>query len=240
MRILIVNDDGIGASQLPELVRWCQKLGQVTVAAPKFEQSAKSHSIEIHKPFEAKQVELVEGVTAWAVDSSPADCVRFAVLGLGLQVDLVISGVNRGLNVGTDIMYSGTAAAVFEAANLGIPAVALSTAPKFYDQATEHLDLVLDFFREHKLMEVHSHYNVNIPGEVKGIRITRQGGPYYSDDFPPIGGDLYRPTGKCVYVDHHDYTIDTDAALHGYISIMPMTTVRTDMDIYHRLSGLNP
>lgn len=240
MRILLTNDDGMHAAQLIPLVRWCRKLGDVTVAVPKVEQSAKSHGIEIHKPFEAKQVELAPDVTVWAVDSTPADCVRFAVLGLKQQFDLVISGVNRGLNVGTDIMYSGTAAAVFEAGNLGIPAVALSTEPKFYDRATEHLDMVLAFFLEHKLMEVHSHYNVNIPGEVKGIRITRQGGSYYSDDFPPIGDDLYRPTGKCVYVDHHDYTIDTDAALHGYISIMPMTTVRTDMAIYNKLTYLNP
>ena len=240
MRILLTNDDGMHAAQLIPLVRWCRKLGDVTVAVPKVEQSAKSHGIEIHKPFEAKQVELAPDVTVWAVDSTPADCVRFAVLGLKQQFDLVISGVNRGLNVGTDIMYSGTAAAVFEAGNLGIPAVALSTEPKFYDRATEHLDMVLEYFQEHKLMEVHSHYNVNIPGEVKGIRITRQGGSYYSDDFPPIGNDLYRPTGKCVYVDHHDYTIDTDAALHGYISIMPMTTVRTDMAIYNKLTYLNP
>ena len=240
MRILITNDDGMHASQLIPLVRWCRKLGDVTVVVPKVEQSAKSHGIEIHKPFEAKQVELAPDVTAWAVDSTPADCVRFAVLGLKMEFDLVISGVNRGLNVGTDIMYSGTAAAVFEAGNLGIPAIALSTEPKFYDHATDHLDTVLDFFQQHKLMEVHSHYNVNIPGEVKGIRITRQGGPYYSDDFPPIGDDLYRPTGRCVYVNHHDYTIDTDAALHGYISIMPMTTVRTDMAIYNKLTYLNP
>ena len=240
MRILLTNDDGMHASQLIPLIRWCRKLGDVTVAVPKVEQSAKSHGIEIHKPFEAKKVSLSPDVTVWAVDSTPADCVRFAVLGLKMEFDLVISGVNRGLNVGTDIMYSGTAAAVFEAGNLGIPAVALSTEPKFYDRATQHLDMVLEYFQEHKLMEVHSHYNVNIPGEVRGIRITRQGGPYYSDDFPPIGDDLYKPTGRCVYVDSHDYTVDTDAALHGYISIMPMTTVRTDMAVYHRLSNLNP
>ena len=154
MRILLTNDDGMHASQLIPLIRWCRKLGDVTVAVPKVEQSAKSHGIEIHKPFEAKQVSLAPDVTVWAVDSTPADCVRFAVLGLKMEFDLVISGVNRGLNVGTDIMYSGTAAAVFEAGNLGIPAVALSTEPKFYDRATQHLDEVLEFFRAHKLMEV--------------------------------------------------------------------------------------
>jgi 5'-nucleotidase len=112
MRILIANDDGMHASQLVPLIQWARKLGDVTVAVPKYEQSAKSHSIEIHKSFEAKEVELEPGVTVWAVDSSPADCVRFAVIGLGLQFDLVISGINRGLNIGSDIMYSGTVAAV--------------------------------------------------------------------------------------------------------------------------------
>ena len=81
MRILITNDDGIQGEGLLHLTRWAMKLGEVVVAAPKVEQSAKSHTIEIHKNFEAKQVDYLPGVTAWAVDSSPADCVRFMVLG---------------------------------------------------------------------------------------------------------------------------------------------------------------
>ena len=240
MRILITNDDGMHASQLVPLVRWCRKLGDVTVVVPKFEQSAKSHGIEIHKTFEAKQVELAPDVTAWAVDSTPADCVRFAVLGQKLKFDLVISGINRGLNIGTDIMYSGTAAAVFEAGNLGLPAIALSTEPKYYANATDHLDMVLDFFREHNLMGIHSLYNVNIPGNVKGIRICRQGGHYYSDDFYPQENDMYLPKGICVYEESDDYTIDTHAALHGYISVSPITIIRTDMEIYNKLTHLNP
>ena len=114
MRILITNDDGMHASQLIPLIKWAQKLGDVTVAVPKFEQSGKSHGIEIHKDFEAKQVELEPGISVWAVDSTPADCVRFAVLGQKMAFDLVLSGVNRGYNIGTDIMYSGTVSAVEE------------------------------------------------------------------------------------------------------------------------------
>ena len=81
MKILVTNDDSISASQLIPLVRWCQKLGEVTVIVPKYEQSGKSQSIELHKPFEVKKVQLTEDITAWTVDSSPADCVRYAVLG---------------------------------------------------------------------------------------------------------------------------------------------------------------
>ena len=179
MRILITNDDGAGAAQLVPLIRWCGKLGDVTAVVPKVEQSGKSHSIEIHKPFEAKQVELTPDVTVWAVDSTPADCVRFACSGLGLTFDLVISGVNRGLNLGHDIMYSGTFAAACEAVNNGMKAIALSTAIQAYEHSTEHLDSIFSFLEENRLLEQHDLYNINIPDRPKGIRITRMGGPYF-------------------------------------------------------------
>ena len=235
MRILITNDDGMEAAQLIPLIRWCRALGEVTVFVPKYEQSGKSHSFEIRKPFEAKQVELEPGITIWYVDSTPADCVRLAVLGLNMEFDLVISGINRGLNVGSDIMYSGTVGAASEAVNLGIPAIALSTTPENYPNATAELDRILAFFRERDLMNIHNFYNVNIPADPKGIRITHQGGPYYSDDFPFIGNDLYRPTGKPIWVNRQDYTLDTDATLNGYISIMPLTIDRTDWTVYNKL-----
>ena len=196
MRILITNDDGIQASQLLPLVRWAQQLGEVTVAAPKYEQSAKSHGIEIHKPFEVTQVSLAPDISVYAVNSTPADCVRFAILGLGLEFDLVISGINRGLNIGSDILYSGTVAAVFEASRLGVPAIAFSTEPCCYETAIEHMDRVWDYVTDHDLLKLHSWYNINIPAGPKTIRITRQGGPYYSDDFVPVGNDLYQPHGK--------------------------------------------
>ena len=120
MRILITNDDSVSASQLIPLIRFCQGLGEVTTVVPKYEQSGKSHSIELHKPFEVKHIELEPGLWVYTVDSSPADCVRYAVLGMEKEFDLVISGINRGYNMGGDIMYSGTAGAVFEAVSLGM------------------------------------------------------------------------------------------------------------------------
>ena len=235
MRILITNDDGRDAAQLIPLIKWCRKLGEVTAFVPKFEQSGKSHSFEIRRAFEVKQLEPEPGITVWSVDSTPADCVRMAVLGLNQKFDLAISGINRGLNVGADIMYSGTVAAASEAVNLGIPAIALSTTPENYPHATAELDRILEFFRERDLMKLHNLYNVNIPENPRGIRITHQGGPYYSDDFVPIGNDLYQPTGKPIWVDRGDLTLDTDAALTGYISVMPLTINRTDWSIYNKL-----
>ena len=235
MRILITNDDSVSAAQLPNLIRWCQKLGEVTVVVPEFEQSGKSHGIQLMHAFKAEQ-RMLEEFQVWTVDSTPADCVRFAVMGLHMEFDLVISGVNRGCNMGLDVMYSGTVAAIYEAAALGIPAVALSVPYPNYENATDHLDMVWDYFTENKLMEKHTLYNVNIPLNPKGICITRQGGPYYTDDFDPREGNLYMPVGRCIDENKGELTVDTDCVVSGYISITPMTLTRTDMAVFNLLT----
>ena len=239
MKILVVNDDSISAPQLPGLVRWCRKLGDVTVIVPKYEQSGKSQSIELHKPFEIKKVQLAEDIEAYTVDSAPADCVRYAVFGLKQKYDLVISGINRGYNMGRDIMYSGTAGGVFEAVSLGMKAVAISTGPEVYDRALENLDMVLEYFKKHDLMSLCDLYNVNVVPAPKGIRITRQGGHFYSDDFVHQGDDLYLPVGKCVYQNQNDLALDTDCVMNGYISVMPMTIDRADPAVLQKLLHLN-
>ena len=239
MRILITNDDGIQTLPLLALARWARKLGDVTVAAPKREQSGKSQSLELHEPFEVKHFELEPGIPAYSVDSSPADCIRYAVLGLKQNYDLVISGINRGYNIGSDLLYSGTVGAVFEAAVLGLNAIALSTCPEYYDHAADHLDQVFDFIFQNNLLDHNGIYNVNIPPHAKDIRITHQGGHYYTDDFDPVGNDMYKAHGKCIYEDRGDDTLDTDAVMHGHISIMPLTIDRTNLDVFHQLNKLN-
>ena len=116
----------------------------------------------------------------------------------------------------------------------------VSTSPEGYGEAVNRLDMVYDFFKKHDLLGRHGLYNVNIPdGEIKGIRITRQGGPYYSDEFPHVGNDQYRPTGVLVYANRNDLSLDTDCVMAGYISVMPMTYDKTQWDLYHKLQHLN-
>ena len=238
MRILVTNDDSISASQLLPLIRWCQKLGDVTVAVPQVEQSGKSHGIEIREPFMVRKA-MLEDVEVYAVSSTPADCVRYAVIAMGMKFDLVISGINRGFNVGADMMYSGTVAAICEAANLGIPAIALSTTPGYYDRAVAHLDMVKEYFDRNRLLETHSLYNVNIPPQPKDVKITRQGGPYYSDDFELREDGMCVPNGVCVYKATGDLTVDTDAVVEGFISVTPLTINMTDMGKFQALQALN-
>lgn len=236
MRILITNDDSVSAEQLLPLVEFCKKLGEITVMVPKIEQSGKSHGIEIHRPFEVQKVQLAPDIEVYTVDSTPADCVRFAILGLNMEFDLVISGINRGYNVGMDILYSGTVSAVREAALLGVSAIALSTSFEDYDSATDHLDEVFAYIEQNKLLKHHNLYNINIPKNPKGIVITKQGGKYYSDTFEEVEKEMFIARGKSVYEYGADHTLDTDAVTDGYVSITPLTIDVTDYAVFKKLT----
>ena len=237
MRILITNDDGISSPILPVLARRAMELGEVTVVAPKVEQSGKSHAIDFMRPIEIKRVDIGDGIRAFAMDSTPADCVRFAVCGLKEHFDLVISGVNRGFNLGKDIVYSGTIGAIFEAARLDINGVALSTDPATFVAAESRLDAVLDFFREHDLLGRNRLYNVNIPLDDKGIRVTRQGGIYFTDDFVRKEGDIYLQVGQMAQNDSTDLTLDTVAVINNYISITPLVSEKTNLSLFEQLNA---
>jgi 5'-nucleotidase len=234
MRILITNDDGIGSPVLPALALWASRLGEVTVVAPKVEQSGMSHAIDFTRPIEIKQVDIGEGIRAFSMDSTPADCVRYAVMGMKEHFDLVISGINRGLNLGADIVYSGTIGAIFEASRLGIKGVAISTDPRSFDDAMARIDDVWDFFEQNGLLELGNIYNVNIPLADKGIRVTRQGGIYFTDDFKYLGDDMYEQVGAMADPKSDDERFDNVAVIHGYISITPLTSEKTNLEVYNR------
>lgn len=236
MRILITNDDGISSESIRALAKWASKHGDVTVCAPKFEQSGKSHGIEIFKPFEIVRADIGDDIEAYSVDSTPADCVRYGIVGLGREYDLVLSGINRGYNIGKDIIYSGTVGAIFEAAAFGHKAIAISTGTSGSDAAISSLDRIFEYFKDNSLMEHHGLYNVNIPCNITGdIRITRRGEACYSDGFMHVGDNMFKQYGEFNYYDTNDLTLDTDCIMHGHISITPLTFERTDTVMFEKL-----
>lgn len=239
MKILITNDDGIAAPGLRALVKAAARLGEITVVAPKREQSGKSHGINIHDPFEIRRVEYEGAARAYAVDSTPADCVRFAILGLKEQFDLVLSGINRGYNMGEDISYSGTCGALFEAGTQKAKAIAFSAEWNNLEAAVPYVEPVLAFIEKHNLVEKSRLLNVNIPPNARGIRITRQGGPYFTDTFEKAGEDTYYQRGYCVHQNNHDLGVDTDATVDGYVTITPLWICRTDTETLEKVSGLS-
>jgi 5'-nucleotidase len=235
MKILITNDDGVYAEGIRVLVEWAKTKGDVTVVAPKVEQSGKSHAIDFKRPIEIKKVDFMEGVRAFYMDSTPADCIRYAVIGMGESYDLILSGVNRGFNLGKDIVYSGTAGAIFEGGRLGIPGIAFSTQPDSFDGAREHLEKVWDYIVEGGLLDKNLLYNVNIPIGNGEIRITRQGGIYFHDEFRYIGEDMWEQTGYIVEDNEGDPTLDTDSVRDGFISVTPLMPGRTNMAVFKEL-----
>ena len=199
MRILLTNDDGINAEGLKHLVNWAKTKGEVCVFAPKVQQSGKSLSIEIHNSYEVKKVDLFDGVEAYSVDSTPADCVRIAVLGMKKKFDLVISGINCGPNLGGDIHYSGTVGACFEAAQSGIKAMAVSAAFNSFDNAVKNIDRVFNEIQSKRMFDFAEILNVNFPEKGDEILITKMGPAIYSDEFEFLDGNMVKPCLVCLY-----------------------------------------
>ena len=240
MKILIVNDDGMNAAALPNFIRWARKLGDVTCVVPKHEQSGKSQAIDFTQPREIKKVFIAPDMEIWAMDSTPADCVRFGVTGLGVTYDLILSGINRGYNLGDDIAYSGTVGAINEGGRRGMTSIALSCDPHGLDEAMDMLDGWWDFMKDKGLLEEGVLYNVNFPhaSTPKGIRITRQGGCFYSDAFECRGDNMYMQVGAPIPREGVDLTVDIDAVFDGYISVTPMAWKRMDPVLYERIKDL--
>ena len=237
MKILITNDDGIKAEGLLPLVKWAAKYGEVTTVAPLHEQSGKSHGFEIYHPIAVSKYDLCPETTAYAVDSTPADCVRWGIIGLGQQYDLVISGINRGYNIGQDIVYSGTVGAIYEAAIQGHRGRALSTAPDTLPGALEQLDYVFKFLERNNLFAQNNLYNVNIPENPQGIRITRQGQARYSDEWVDMGNGTYQQVGQFIFENTNNLELDTDCVMNGYISVTPLQSDRTNQTVFKKLAG---
>ena len=232
MKILLTNDDGINSVGIRCLAEWSRKLGEVTIIAPKVEQSGCAQGIDIKNAYEVKKSDAYSylGIPAYSVDSTPADCIRFAADKLGTDFDIVFSGINNGFNIGYDIAYSGTCGAGFEANYAGMKAVSFSAPKDCVAASAAHLDTVWRYISEKGLLDYGDMYNVNIPPQMKKILITEQGGTFYRDRFVNVGGDMYKAQ---VYLTRSldgpfDLRYDADAVLSGYCSITPLTVNKTD------------
>jgi 5'-nucleotidase len=233
--ILVSNDDGIHSEGLQVLAEALHCLGEVVVVAPDREQSATSHSLTMHRPLRISRV----GDGMHSVDGTPTDCIVLAVnriLGKKLP-DLVISGINKGPNLGDDIVYSGTVSAAMEGARLGVPSVAVSLATRNdfrFDVAADFaVRLAEQVLQTHLKDPVVLNVNVpNIPKEsIRGVRVTRQGKRVYDgavvEKTDPRGRKYYWIGGQEPgFVEMKDS--DIEAVLDGWISITPLRLDLTD------------
>jgi 5'-nucleotidase len=249
VRILVTNDDGVDSPGLLALKQALEPHGRVSVIAPNRNRSAIGRGITIHNPLHIDEVRLADGSEALATDGTPVDCVRFAALGLlGDPPDLIVSGINLGLNLGDDVTYSGTVAAALEGILLGLPAIAVSSHA--VDERLDQWDGEAYDFRAvagfaARLVPVVQRegfprrvlLNVNGPGlapeAVTGARVTRLGRRIYDDQLvlEATEGSRRRYT---IYGGNPSWRreegTDFAAIERGEISITPLHFDLTDID----------
>lgn len=229
MRILLTNDDGIKARGLQSMAQSLRASGhQIIIVAPDRERSAASHSISLHRDIRVTKV--AEG--EYAVDGTPVDCVVVALQRIITEpIDLVISGVNAGQNMGEDILYSGTVSAATEAALFGYKAIAASIC-SYSDQIYETSAKFVAEFVDKGIAELITGVgvlNINFPNlpyeEIKGIRLTRTGHRKYYNFIKIISEDdkgfTYQIGGDKPVWDQTSGT-DAEAISEGYISFTPL------------------
>ncbi|NIA17219.1 MAG: 5'/3'-nucleotidase SurE [Planctomycetes bacterium] len=235
MHILLTNDDGIFAPGIAALYKQLVKIGDVTVVAPADVMSGAGHSITVYEPLTCDEVDIAGAFGGYSVHGSPADCVKLALMELcEKKVDLIVSGINSGANVGINVYYSGTVAAAMEGAFYRIPAVAMSLAKDGtgwdFDEGSRQACRVLK-----KLLPLESGAvaNINIPklsGKVKGIKVVPQSTKGFEEHYirQQITG------GKVVYQlnggEHRDIdsSVDTLALVEGFITVTALSFDMTD------------
>ena len=175
MKILIANDDGIFAPGIAALVKAFSAAGhEIIVCAPDSQRSAASHAMTLTRPIDVKEVPFEGAAKAYAISGTPVDCVKLAVNCLHPEVDFVLSGINKGWNCGSDIIYSGTVGAAREGAIFGYPSMAVSLAPHredLYDRAAQLALEMMDVMTAHTLPP-HAMLNVNYPAVDKPLGIV--------------------------------------------------------------------
>jgi 5'-nucleotidase len=246
MRFLLTNDDGIYARGLAALYQELSKDAECLVVAPEIEQSAVGHAITIFRPLMVRKA-LKNGVfLGHAVAGTPADCVKIGLCELAEgPIDLVVSGINRGANVGINVLYSGTVSAATEAAILGVPSLAISLdthRDADYSVAARFARQMAAFVLENPLPQVA--LNVNVPAipeeAIRGVVVAKQGGARLMERFEkridPRENTYYWLAGETELSACEDEESDASALKRGMITITPICY---DLTRYDLLDGLN-
>ncbi len=254
MKILISNDDGIHAEGIRVLAEWLARKpsNEVYVVAPERERSATGHSLTLHKPLRVEKVTPPGNVKgAWLTTGTPSDCVKLAVMEiLEERPDIVISGINHGSNLGSELLYSGTVAAAMEGAFLNIPSIAVSQMVddkmiNHFDTAAHVIQRLLDVFPKAHLSN-RSLLNINIPNvpydQLRGAAITELGVRLYDDHFEkrtdPRGRVYYWLTGHALESEEAENS-DVWAVLNNWASITPVSFNMTDRKTMEKLTLLS-
>lgn len=254
MKILITNDDGINSTGIHILVREMEKDNEVIVVAPDNQRSASSHSITINTPLFVKEVKM-EGIKsrAFSVSGTPADCVKIALEKLiDGNVDMIVSGINYGLNIGTDVIYSGTVSAAIEGVIYKIPSMAVSmevnNSQEALVKAAEYSSVILKTAYKNYIkndMVINVNFPERIDKGISGIKVCHLGNRIYSNCYIEAIGDNNEVGYKLQGEVCDDLEEDTDVHYikNRYITITPLhydlTNFRVLKDVEKWFDSMN-
>lgn len=243
-RILVTNDDGIHSEGLQILERTLLEVGDVFVVAPAAEMSGASHSLTLSRPLRIRQIDNRH----WTVDGTPTDCVTLAlhqILKEDELPDLCVSGINHGGNLGDDATYSGTVAGALEATILGVPGLAISLVARDHFNFSEAARFALVAVRKilSEGLPEGTLLNMNVPqGEIKGVRVTRQGiknaRPVITEHIDPRGKPYFW-IGEQYFRSNAEDGTDYRAIEQGYVSITPLKSDMTDHGALTQIGSWN-
>ncbi|MDP6457678.1 MAG: 5'/3'-nucleotidase SurE [Candidatus Marinimicrobia bacterium] len=236
--ILITNDDGIHSKGILALQQSMKNLGRTVVVAPETEKSAVGHAITISDPIRIREITRGDSFAGYAVGGTPADCVKLGVKALLDNCpDLIVSGVNRGANVGMSIIYSGTVSAATEGVILGVPSIAVSLDTWVDTDYSYAAEVAYEFgsIVLRNGLSSGTALNINVPDlekkAIKGIRLTKQGDSYYEEAFDrridPRQRIYYWMDGRLVESEEN-LDLDDIALREGYVSVTPLHYNLTD------------
>ncbi len=238
MKILLSNDDGIMAEGIKALAEELSKEHDIYIIAPDRERSAAGHSLTLHTPIRVEELEQKFGAKKiWVTSGTPGDCVKIginAILNYDEKPDLIISGINHGPNLGSDILYSGTVSCAMEGAMMGYPSIAVSLAsmssePELFKNVARFMAKFVHKVKEYNFPPK-TILNVNVPGlmpeDLSGIAITRLGGKMFTDEYDkrtdPRGKVYYWMAGELIRQCENDDS-DINALRWNKVSVTPIT-----------------
>ena len=244
--ILITNDDGYNAKGLLSLAESVAEIGEVVIVAPDRPQSGMGHAITVNEPIRCYETELLEEIKAYCCTGTPVDCIKMGLYILDNRLpDLILSGINHGSNVSTNVLYSGTMAAAVEGALEGIPSIGFSLTTYSSNANFNASKKIVKAITKQVLNNSLKRgvcLNVNIPDVkfelIKGIKVCRQGRAFWDDTFDkrtdPLGKDYYWLTGS---FSSKEQSSDTDIHYlkENYVTVVP---TQFDMTCYNSVEEL--
>ena len=247
MHLLLCNDDGVYAEGIRALALELKKEHTITIIAPDSQRSGAGHSFTCNQPICMKEVTVpgLEDIPTYSISGTPLDCVKLGCCNNEFPVDMVVSGINHGGNLGWDVLYSGTFGAAMEAALLGKPAIAVScyaSAPNDFSGAAYAAHCAVSFLVQHPLPSA-TVLNVNAPdlplSDIKGVRIAPLCPQVYDLPYPvftiPNGDRYYFAPGRKLVDFQPEDDLDERWVRDGYITYTP---VKADMTAYESMKSL--